>query len=88
MIRELKEFVYCPYCSAEKAYLKEYQRIGYIRENGILSTEMFNYTSYNYECNICSRTYTTTESDELSQYNYLNKEKSQKRNIKINKIWK
>jgi hypothetical protein len=82
-----KEFVYCPYCPIEKAYLKEYNRVGYIRVNGIRTNDIFDYISYKYECDICSRKYTTTESDELSQYNYLSREKSQKRNNKINKIW-
>jgi hypothetical protein len=88
-----KEFVYCPYCPEKaylkeyKAYLKEYNRVGYIRVNGIRTNDIFNYISYKYECDICSRKYTTTESDELSQYNYISREKSQKRNNKINKIW-
>ena len=90
---KLKEFVFCPYCSnltgpREKAYLKEYQRVGYIRVNDIITNDIFNYTSYKYECDICYRKYTTTESDELSQYNYIIEERLQKRNNKINKIYK
>ena len=96
---KIKEFVFCPYCSnltgprenlpeqVKKAYLKEYQRVGYIRVNSIITNKTFNYISYKYECDICYRKYTTTESDELSQYNYISKERSQKRNNKINKIW-
>ena len=96
---KIKEFVLCPYCSnltgprenlreqVIKAYLKEYQRVGNIRVDGIITNDIFNYTSYKYECDICYRKYTTTESDELSQYNYISKERSQKRNNKINKIW-
>ena len=96
---KLKEFVFCPYCSnltgprenlreqVIKAYLKEYQRVGYIRVDGIITNDIFNYTSYKYECDECSKKYTTTESDELSQYNYISKERLQKRNNKINKIY-
>ena len=90
---KLKEFVFCPYCSnltgpREKAYLKEYQRVGNIRVDGIVTNKTFNYISYKYECDECSKKYTTTESDELSQYNYISKERLQKRNNKINKIYK
>lgn len=96
---KIKEFVFCPYCSnltgprenlreqVKKAYLKEYEKVGNIRVDGIITNKTFNYISYKYECDICYRKYTTTESDELSQYNYINGERSQKRNNKINKIW-
>lgn len=88
---KIKEFVFCPYCTnheqVQKAYLKEYEKVGNIRVDGIITNDIFNYISYKYECDRCCKKYTTTESDELSQYNYINGERSQKRNNKINKIW-
>lgn len=88
---KIKEFVLCPYCTnheqVQRAYLKEYEKVGNIRVDGIITNDIFNYISYKYECDRCSKKYTTTESDELSQYNYINRERSQKRNNKINKIW-